>query len=89
MTNILRCSVGSLPFTYLGIPLGVSPRAASTWEPVVDQFRQRPLRASSKNWRSFNELSYGVEALILPSVNVVATVVDCCLCLYGVATKVV
>ncbi|CAL5416024.1 unnamed protein product [Camellia sinensis] len=37
----LNCSNQKLPFTYLGLPLGVNPRKKSTWEPVIAKFRMR------------------------------------------------
>jgi hypothetical protein len=31
--GFLHCRLGSLPFKYLGLPVGASPRSMSTWEP--------------------------------------------------------
>ncbi|MCH85394.1 LINE-1 reverse transcriptase like [Trifolium medium] len=36
----LNCRVGSVPFKYLGLPVGANPRRASTWEPLLEAFRQ-------------------------------------------------
>ncbi|XP_039056340.1 uncharacterized protein LOC120199270 [Hibiscus syriacus] len=33
------CTVISLPFKYLGIPLGADPRRISMWEPVIEKFK--------------------------------------------------
>jgi hypothetical protein len=33
--NFLNCSAGSIPFKYLGLPVGANPRSMSTWEPLV------------------------------------------------------
>ncbi|CAJ2671427.1 unnamed protein product [Trifolium pratense] len=33
-TSVLNCKVGSLPFSYLGIPIGADPRKIRTWEPA-------------------------------------------------------
>ncbi|PNX95212.1 cysteine-rich receptor-like protein kinase [Trifolium pratense] len=32
--SVLNCKVGSLPFSYLGIPIGADPRKIRTWEPA-------------------------------------------------------
>jgi hypothetical protein len=37
----LNCRVTSLPFRYLGLPVGASPRRASTWEPLLVSLRKR------------------------------------------------
>jgi hypothetical protein len=37
----LNCRVGSIPFKYLGLPVGANPRKASTWEPLVQSLRKR------------------------------------------------
>jgi len=39
--NILNCSEGSLPFKYLGLPMGANPRSAVTWEPLVEHLGRR------------------------------------------------
>ncbi|KAE8704998.1 hypothetical protein F3Y22_tig00110430pilonHSYRG00099 [Hibiscus syriacus] len=33
------CSVSTLPFKYLGIPLGADSRKISTWDPLIEKFR--------------------------------------------------
>ncbi|KAJ0789762.1 putative RNA-directed DNA polymerase [Helianthus annuus] len=38
LANILKCDVGKLPFTYLGIHIGVSMNRAKYWDPVVNKF---------------------------------------------------
>jgi hypothetical protein len=37
----LNCRVSSLPFKYLGLPVGANPRRVSTWEPLLDALRKR------------------------------------------------
>jgi hypothetical protein len=37
----LNCRVSSIPFKYLGLPIGVNPRRASTWEPLLVSLRKR------------------------------------------------
>ncbi|RVW30599.1 LINE-1 reverse transcriptase-like [Vitis vinifera] len=38
------CKVGSLPSTYLGMPLGASFKSTSVWDGVEDRFRKRLVR---------------------------------------------
>lgn len=42
----MACSVGKMPFKFLGIPVGENPRRYHTWEPVLNAMR---LKLSS--WR--------------------------------------
>jgi hypothetical protein len=37
----LGCRVGSLPMTYLGLPLGASYKSVSTWKGVVEKMKKR------------------------------------------------
>ena len=37
----LGCKVGSLPTTYLGLPLGAKHKALSVWDSVEERFRKR------------------------------------------------
>lgn len=43
-SSFLCCKVGSLPFTYLGLPIGENHRKVSGWQPVVDLLRRRLAR---------------------------------------------
>ncbi|CAJ2628008.1 unnamed protein product [Trifolium pratense] len=52
----LHCGVESIPFRFLGIPVGANPRRKITWNPIVDNMRKR---LSSWNGRN---LSIGVIA---------------------------
>lgn len=40
-TSILNCKVASLPFVYLGIPIGGNPRRALLWQPVLAKMRRK------------------------------------------------
>ncbi|GAU26578.1 hypothetical protein TSUD_266930 [Trifolium subterraneum] len=33
--RFLHCSVGSIPFIYVGLPVGANPRKESTWKPLL------------------------------------------------------
>jgi len=37
--RFLHCSEGSVPFNYLGLPVGASSKKLSTWEPMLEQLR--------------------------------------------------
>jgi hypothetical protein len=37
----LNCKVGSMPFLYLGLPVGANPKKLSTWEPVLERINAR------------------------------------------------
>jgi hypothetical protein len=37
----LNCRVGSIPFKYLGLPIGANPRRVATWEPLLASLRKR------------------------------------------------
>ncbi|KAJ0440973.1 putative RNA-directed DNA polymerase [Helianthus annuus] len=37
----VKCDVGSLPFEYLGIPIGANMKRAKFWKPVLDKFASR------------------------------------------------
>ena len=41
LASELGCKVGSLPATYLGLPLGAKHKAQSVWDPVEERFRKR------------------------------------------------
>lgn len=34
--DILNCIAGSIPFKYLGLPVGANPRSMVTWEPLIE-----------------------------------------------------
>jgi hypothetical protein len=60
--SFLKCVVGLLPFTYLGLPVGANPRRLSTWNPVLDVIQRR--LASWKN----KYVSLGGRVVLLNSV---------------------
>ena len=41
LTFELGCKVGSLPSTYLGLPLSASFKLVATWDGVEERFRKR------------------------------------------------
>lgn len=60
--SFLHCSVGLLPFTFLGILIGVNPIRKGTWNSILDKF-QRRLAA----WRG-KKLSFCYRILFINSV---------------------
>ena len=41
LTRVLCCRVGSLPMTYLGMPLGAHYKDSSIWNPIVEKMERR------------------------------------------------
>jgi hypothetical protein len=48
VATFLHCKVRSLPFTYLGLPVGANPRRESTWKPVLTAIENRLLSWKNK-----------------------------------------
>ena len=47
LAKVLRCKVGAIPTTYLGLPLGVSYKSSKVWEGVEERFQKRLLNGSN------------------------------------------
>ena len=41
LAEILGCRIGSLPMTYLGMPLGASHKSPSIWNPILEKINRR------------------------------------------------
>ena len=41
LTSVLGCKIGSLPTTYLGLPLGAPYKSIRVWDTVEERFRKR------------------------------------------------
>lgn len=39
--SVLGCSIGTLPFSYLGLPLGAKARQQQIWDPVLEKIQKR------------------------------------------------
>ena len=39
--RVFRCVMGSLPITYLGLPLGGNPNREDLWKPVIQKVKER------------------------------------------------
>ncbi|XP_024632642.1 uncharacterized protein [Medicago truncatula] len=66
--SLLNCKVGTLPFTYLGLPIGGNPRRLAFWEPVVNRIKSR-----LSSWQS-RFLSFGGRLILLKYVLIVLPV---------------
>ncbi|MCH80366.1 LINE-1 reverse transcriptase like, partial [Trifolium medium] len=60
--SFLSCSFDSIPFKFLGIPVGANPRRQQTWQPIVESITKR---LSSWNGRN---LSFGGRVALINSV---------------------
>lgn len=60
--SLLGCKKEKLPFKYLGIPIGGSPKRLSFWEPIINKFKKR-----LSNWKA-SLLSIGGRTTLIKSV---------------------
>ncbi|MCH84888.1 LINE-1 reverse transcriptase like, partial [Trifolium medium] len=60
--TFLNCSQGSIPFNYLGLPIGANARSLSTWEPLLSKLRKK-----LKSWGN-KFFSLGGRIVLLSSV---------------------
>lgn len=40
-SSFLHCAVESIPFRFLGIPVGANPKRRSTWLPIIESMKNR------------------------------------------------
>ncbi|PNY11621.1 cysteine-rich receptor-like protein kinase, partial [Trifolium pratense] len=60
--TFLDCSYDTIPFKFLGIPVGANPRRKATWTPIVDSMTKRLSRWNGRN------LSIGGRVTLINSV---------------------
>jgi hypothetical protein len=60
--DFLNGKQGSIPFSYLGLPVGANPRRCPTWDSLIDQLRRR-LQSSRNRY-----VSLGGRIMLLNSV---------------------
>ncbi|KAL8479828.1 hypothetical protein ACS0TY_026684 [Phlomoides rotata] len=60
MAKALRCKIGNLPFSYLGISVGVHHKRDSEWKGVVLKVRSR-LKKKGSLWGKVIDSKYGGE----------------------------
>ena len=41
LAEILGCRIGSLPMTYLGMPLGASHKSPTVWNPILERIERK------------------------------------------------
>ncbi|GJX98461.1 RNA-directed DNA polymerase, eukaryota, reverse transcriptase zinc-binding domain protein [Tanacetum coccineum] len=62
LASILCCQPSSLPFTYLGLPIGANMNRSCNWKPIIDKFHNR-----LSSWKA-RSLSFGGRLALLKSV---------------------
>ncbi|GJT60696.1 RNA-directed DNA polymerase, eukaryota, reverse transcriptase zinc-binding domain protein [Tanacetum coccineum] len=62
MASNTGCAAGTLPFTYLGLPIGGNMSLNENWKPVIDKFK-----AKLSDWKA-NLLSFGGRLTLIKSV---------------------
>ncbi|GAU33382.1 hypothetical protein TSUD_365080 [Trifolium subterraneum] len=60
--NFLNCTIGSLRFVYLGLPIGANLRLSSTWDPVIKTIEKR-----LSSWKN-RYVSFGGRVVLINSV---------------------
>ena len=60
--NYLNCSLLTLPFTYLGVPIGANPRRYQTWDPIISKCERKLVK-----WK-LRHLLFGGRVTLLKSV---------------------
>ncbi|GJR63456.1 RNA-directed DNA polymerase, eukaryota, reverse transcriptase zinc-binding domain protein [Tanacetum coccineum] len=61
MARDAGCGSGSVPFSYLGLPIGVNMHLTANWQPLIDRFR-----AKLSTWKA-NTLSIGGRLTLIKS----------------------
>jgi hypothetical protein len=61
--KFLNCKLGTIPFVYLGLPVGANPRKEATWKPVVIDILQKRLYS----WQN-RYVSLGGRVILINSV---------------------
>ncbi|CAJ2656345.1 unnamed protein product [Trifolium pratense] len=61
-SSFLHCEVESIPFRFLGIPVGANPRRKVTWNPIVEAMKKRLNTWSGRN------LSFGGRVTLINSI---------------------
>ncbi|KAK2415745.1 hypothetical protein QL285_038202 [Trifolium repens] len=60
--TFLNCREGSIPFKYLGLPIGANPKSEVTWKPLLDNLRKRLF-----SWRN-KYISFGGRIVLINAV---------------------
>lgn len=62
-STFLACCMSSIPFKFLGLPVGANPRRRSTWLPILGMLRKR-----LSSWKG-RMLSIGGRVTLINSVK--------------------
>nr|GEV10009.1 transposon TX1 [Tanacetum cinerariifolium] len=62
MTRVMKCGMGEIPLTYLGLPIRVSMRRESAWRPMVKKLKKR-----LTDWKA-KTISFGGRLTLVKSV---------------------
>nr|KAJ0222789.1 hypothetical protein LSAT_V11C200061880 [Lactuca sativa] len=62
MASLLGCEPSTLPFNYLGVPVGANIRLKIHWQPVIDRFQDK-----LSQWKA-KSLSFGGRLTLIKSV---------------------
>ena len=60
--EFLNCSTLSMPFSYLGIPIGSNPRCSKTWDPII-----RKCETKLAKWKQ-RHISFGGRVTLINAV---------------------
>ena len=60
--RLLNCSLLTLPFTYLGMPIGANPRRAAAWKSIIGKFKKKLVP-----WK-YKSLSYAGRICLINSI---------------------
>jgi hypothetical protein len=61
-SNFVPCNTDSIPFRFLGIPVGANPRRCATWSPILNS-----IKSKLSSWRG-RMLSIGGRVTLINSV---------------------
>lgn len=58
----MSCVEGNLPFTYLGLPIGLNMRLKESWSNIIEKFKNK-----LSDWKE-NSISFGGRSILVKSV---------------------
>ena len=74
LARVLCCKVGSLPMTYLGMPLGAHYKDSSIWNPIIKKMERR-----LSGWKRLYLLKGGKLTLLKSTISSLPTYYPCLL----------
>ena len=79
LADILGCKVGSLPMSYLGMPLGASYKSSFVWNPILEKLERRLVR-----WKKMYPFKGGCLTLLKSTLSSIPTYLS----LFTISTRV-